>query len=351
MISRVADHCFWVGRYIERAESTARLLQVTRALAFDAELPPLHCWRPLMIVSGQFPEFSGHFGADAAGNGDIVQRYMTWAPENPVSIRTSVRSAREGARSIREVLGHEIWQATNELYVADGYGNKRVIVYDADSGAYKRHWGAYGHKPDDSPMPRYDPNGPPAQQFRNPVHCAELSNDGLLYVCDRVNDRIQVFKSDGTFVKEQILFKNTLGDAAHIIDATANLWPGDPVAGAKLSGQVNGASFLATAPDADGDGIPDCDDACPGTPAGAGVDATGCSCPDADGDGYGNSDSIKWYCSLQSGYVIAGGDCNDANAAVHPGACEIYFNSIDEDCNGVADDCNAPSSGFALLPS
>ena len=117
MISRVADHCFWVGRYIERAESTARLLQVTRALAFDAELPPLHCWRPLMIVSGQFPEFSAHFGADAAGNGDIVQRYMTWAPENPVSISTSVRSAREGARSIREVLGHEIWQATNELYL------------------------------------------------------------------------------------------------------------------------------------------------------------------------------------------------------------------------------------------
>jgi len=103
---------------------------------------------------------------------------------------------------------------TNELYVADGYGNKRVIVYDADTGAYKRHWGAYGHKPDDAPMPRYNPNDPPAQQFRNPVHCAELSNDGFLYVCDRVNDRIQVFKPDGTFVKEQVLFKNTLGDGA-----------------------------------------------------------------------------------------------------------------------------------------
>ena len=57
VISRVADHCFWLGRYIERAESTARLLQVTRSLAFDAELPPLHCWRPLVIVSGQYPEF------------------------------------------------------------------------------------------------------------------------------------------------------------------------------------------------------------------------------------------------------------------------------------------------------
>jgi uncharacterized alpha-E superfamily protein len=117
VISRVADHCFWLGRYLERAESTARLLQVTRALAFDAELPPLHCWRPLVIVSGQYPEFSSKLGGEAAGNGEAVQRYMTWAPENPVSIRCSIRSAREGARSIREVIGGDIWQATNELYL------------------------------------------------------------------------------------------------------------------------------------------------------------------------------------------------------------------------------------------
>ncbi len=136
MISRVADHCFWVGRYIERAESTARLLQVTRALAYDAELPPLHCWRPLVIVSGQYPEFSAHFGVDAAGNGDVVQRYMTWAPENHVSIRNSIRAAREGVRSIREVLGHEIWQATNELFLwfvgeeaASKYQQDRDEVY------------------------------------------------------------------------------------------------------------------------------------------------------------------------------------------------------------------------------
>jgi DNA-binding beta-propeller fold protein YncE len=103
---------------------------------------------------------------------------------------------------------------TNELYVADGYGNKRVIVFDADTGKYKRHWGAYGNKPDDKNLGRYNPNDPPAQQFRNPVHCAELSNDNLLYVCDRVNDRIQVFKPDGTFVKETFIAKNTLGDGA-----------------------------------------------------------------------------------------------------------------------------------------
>jgi uncharacterized alpha-E superfamily protein len=117
VISRVADHCFWLGRYIERAESTARLLQVTRTLAFDAELPPLHCWRPLVIVSGQYPDLAEHLGPEAAGNGEQVQRYMTWAPDNPVSIRNSIRAAREGARSIREVIGHDIWESTNELYL------------------------------------------------------------------------------------------------------------------------------------------------------------------------------------------------------------------------------------------
>ena len=103
---------------------------------------------------------------------------------------------------------------TNELFVADGYGNHRVIVFDADTGKYKRHWGAYGHMPDDVNLGPYKPNDPPPQQFRNPVHCAEISVDRLLYVCDRVNDRIQVFKPDGTFVKEQFIEKNTLGSGS-----------------------------------------------------------------------------------------------------------------------------------------
>jgi len=117
LISRVADHCFWVGRYLDRAESTARLLQVTRALAFDAEMPTEACWRPVVTVSGQFPDFSERLGDAAAGNGEVVQRYMTWAPENTVSIRNSIWGARESARSIREVLSLDIWQATNELHL------------------------------------------------------------------------------------------------------------------------------------------------------------------------------------------------------------------------------------------
>jgi DNA-binding beta-propeller fold protein YncE len=103
---------------------------------------------------------------------------------------------------------------TNELFVADGYGNHRVIVFDAETGKYKRHWGAYGKMPNDVDQGPYKPNDPPAPQFRNPVHCAEISVDRLLYVCDRANDRIQVFKPDGSFVKEMFIEKNTLGSGS-----------------------------------------------------------------------------------------------------------------------------------------
>jgi DNA-binding beta-propeller fold protein YncE len=102
----------------------------------------------------------------------------------------------------------------NEIYVADGYGNRRVIVFDATTLAYKRHWGAYGHKPDDEKQAAYDPKAPVQQQFGNPVHCVKIANDGLVYVCDRTQNRIQVFKKDGTFVKEWFYEKNTLGNGA-----------------------------------------------------------------------------------------------------------------------------------------
>ena len=105
-------------------------------------------------------------------------------------------------------------EAARELYVADGYGNHRVIVFDADTLTFKRYWGAYGNKPSDDKQPPYDPNAPVSQQFANPVHCVKVSNDGLVYVCDRTNNRIQVFKKDGSFVKEWFYEKNTLGSGA-----------------------------------------------------------------------------------------------------------------------------------------
>ena len=102
----------------------------------------------------------------------------------------------------------------NEAYLADGYLNKRVAVLDADTGAFKRYWGAYGNKPDDTNPGPYDPDAPLIQQFRTPVHCADPSVDGLVYVCDRPNNRIQVFTSEGKFVKEQVIAKRTRGDGA-----------------------------------------------------------------------------------------------------------------------------------------
>jgi DNA-binding beta-propeller fold protein YncE len=101
-----------------------------------------------------------------------------------------------------------------EAYVADGYGNKRVAVIDMANGKVKRFWGAYGNTPDDTRLPPYDPDAPLAQQFRNPVHCAEPTTDGLVYVCDRPNDRIQVFRKNGQFVKEVRVAPRTRGDGS-----------------------------------------------------------------------------------------------------------------------------------------
>jgi hypothetical protein len=101
--------------------------------------------------------------------------------------------------------------AAGEAFVADGYLNKRVAVLDMASGAMRRFWGAYGNVPDDADLGPYDPDAPPAAQFRNPVHCAEPTSDGLVYICDRVNDRIQVFRKSGEFVSELRVAPRTRG--------------------------------------------------------------------------------------------------------------------------------------------
>jgi DNA-binding beta-propeller fold protein YncE len=99
--------------------------------------------------------------------------------------------------------------AAKEVYAADGYTNRRVVVFDSETGAYKRHWGAYGNRPSDDKTPPYDPAKPVSQQFGNPVHCVRISKDGLVYVCDRINDRYQIFRKDGTFVSEHFFERNT----------------------------------------------------------------------------------------------------------------------------------------------
>jgi hypothetical protein len=101
--------------------------------------------------------------------------------------------------------------AAREVFAADGYANRRIVVFDSETGAYKRHWGAYGNRPSDEKTPPYDPAMPLSQQFGNPVHCIGMAKDGLIYVCDRTNDRLQIFRKDGTFVSEHIYEKATRG--------------------------------------------------------------------------------------------------------------------------------------------
>ncbi len=138
MISRVADHAFWYGRYMERAESTARLLQVTHNLALDAELSPEQCWRPIVIVCGVEKAFLAAHGAEAMGDRERVQRFMTWAEDNGASLLCSTGAARENARSIREVVSLEVWESTNELYLFVDRDETRA-EYDRDPVGFYRH--------------------------------------------------------------------------------------------------------------------------------------------------------------------------------------------------------------------
>ena len=122
MISRVADHCFWFGRYVERAESTARTLAASMSLALDAELPPAQVWRPVVVVSGEEARFldrvaEGDEESAAWGDAEVVQRFMVWDEDNGVSMARSITGARWNASSIREVLSLEAWEAVNELHL------------------------------------------------------------------------------------------------------------------------------------------------------------------------------------------------------------------------------------------
>lgn len=113
---------------------------------------------------------------------------------------------------LRGVAAAKLDEDAHEMYIADGYVNKRVIVFDSDTGAFKRGWGAYGiplSEIDNDSAPPYDPAGAPAKQFRPPVHCVQISVDGLVYVCDRGGDRIQVFTKQGKFLQEYFVAKKT----------------------------------------------------------------------------------------------------------------------------------------------
>jgi uncharacterized alpha-E superfamily protein len=137
MISRVADSCFWLTRYLERVDTYSRLLGVNSAFSLDVNLAETGRWRPLVIVVGQEDDFLERFGESEIENGEIVQRYLVWDADNPYSIFSSARAMRENARMIREVMTVEMWEAVNEFWLWLGsrsakrlYDREREAFYD-----------------------------------------------------------------------------------------------------------------------------------------------------------------------------------------------------------------------------
>ena len=160
-------------------------------------------------------DHQGHVWIGASGGSDA--HVLKFTKEGKFLLQIG-RAGQSGGSNDTENLGRpaalEVDPDANEVYIADGYGNRRIIVFDASTGAYKRHWGAYGDRPDDRELPAYDPEAEPIDQFRSPVHDVALSGDGLVYVADRTNNRLQVFQQDGTFVAESFIRPATLGSGA-----------------------------------------------------------------------------------------------------------------------------------------
>jgi DNA-binding beta-propeller fold protein YncE len=147
------------------------------------------------------------------GNGDNDHHILKFTSDGEFVLQIGTPGASQGSNdtaNVKSPADMEVDEEANEIYVADGYGNRRVVVFDTETGAYKRHWGAYGNVPDDSVEIPEGPQRGDVQQFGSPVHCVRIAVDGRVYVCDRYNNRYQVFEKDGTFVEEAYYERDTL---------------------------------------------------------------------------------------------------------------------------------------------
>ena len=195
-------------------------------LKFDTDGNLLDSWGDATGYPGEGYEwpasehgiFVDHMGnVWLAGNGPDDHQVLKFSGDGTFLMQIGQAGRTEGSNST-EFLGQpadmEVDPETNELYIADGYLNKRIIVFDADTGEYRRHWGAYGNEPSDEDTGPFMPGADPIAQFRTPVHAVRIAHDGMVYVADRVNNRIQVFQKDGSFVSELIVEGNTLGNGS-----------------------------------------------------------------------------------------------------------------------------------------
>ena len=210
-------------------------------MAFDAEGKLLHAWGVPNSVPG-WPKSEHTIFTDRAGNvyiggsqpGDSLLKFTAdgkfisdFGHRGPaVPTEGQKQNNQQTDLLLRGVAAATLDEGAHELYIADGYLNRRVIVFDSDTGKFKRGWGAYGvalSEIDNNPQPPHVTSGPPAKHFRSPVHCVRISKDGFVYVCDRGGDRIQVFTKEGKFVKEFFVARETLrGGSAGSVDFSSD---------------------------------------------------------------------------------------------------------------------------------
>jgi hypothetical protein len=181
-------------------------------LEFDADGSLLQAWGGPgpgfdwpATEHGIFVDHTGHVWL--AGNGEKDHQVLEFTRDGRFVMQIGKPGASKGdadTQNLNRPADLRVDPTTNELFVADGYGNHRVIVFDAASGAYKRHWGAGGRPPGDATV----------KPFATPVHCVRIARDGLVYVCDRRNNRVQVFRRDGAFVAEFTLAAGTRGNGS-----------------------------------------------------------------------------------------------------------------------------------------
>jgi DNA-binding beta-propeller fold protein YncE len=178
--------------------------------------------------------FTGSSPSGGSPDGPIDNMILKFTRDGKFLLQIGGRNQPGGnkdTKNLERAADIDVYQKTNEAFVADGYGNRRVIVFDADTGAFKRMWGAFGKPPDDEPPAAINRGGargaapaaaavppPPvtgegSPRFANPVHGVKVSKDGLVYVADRTNRRIQVFDLTGKYIT-QVFINRTEGVSA-----------------------------------------------------------------------------------------------------------------------------------------
>ncbi len=160
-------------------------------------------------------DYKGNVWLSSAGGGHSKEEHLLlkFTKSGKFLLQIGHRGQSKGSNdpeNLNQAADMYVYQPTNELFVADGYVNRRVAVFDADTGKLKRYWGAYGNKPDDAAPRTAGAEGEGGKQF-NLVHGLRVSSDGQVYVADRRNNRVQIFTVEGKFVKEVFVERQSRG--------------------------------------------------------------------------------------------------------------------------------------------